>query len=515
MNSSNHARRVRARAIALSDPRPALARQALLWLAAGLFCLALLIGAGAARAAAPDSFADLAEKLLPAVVNISTTQTVKPERGPDMPQFPPGSPFEEFFKDFFDKQGRSNGGPPRRATSLGSGFIIDSSGLVVTNNHVIADADEINVILHDESAFKAEVVGRDAKTDLALLRIKANKKLSAVSFGDSDGVRVGDWVLAIGNPFGLGGTVTAGIISARARDIHAGPYDDFLQTDASINRGNSGGPMFNLKGDVIGVNTAIISPSGGSIGIGFAIPATMAKAVIGDLQKYGKTRRGWLGVHIQSMTDEIAETLGLKEAKGALVASVAENGPAAKSGIRAGDVILTFDGKEVGEMRRLPRMVAETSLNKDVEVTVWRDRKRQTIRARIGELQEDETPELAKAESGKPANPAIPGQLQIPSVGFSVAAVNPQLRDRFNLGPDAKGLVITDVADNGPAAEKNIKAGDQLLEVSLEPVKTAQEVLGKVDAVKKDGRKLLLLTIVSNGTPRIVAVRVDSGQSRK
>ena len=310
-------RPVRVAAKALSRP----AVLPLQWLLAGLVMMAIVLTALAAHAGpAPDSFADLAERLLPSVVNISTTQTLKnPERAPDMPQFPPGSPFEEFFKDFMEKHGGNNpDAAPRRATALGSGFIIDPSGLVVTNNHVIADADEITVILHDEQAFKAEIVGRDVKADLALLRIKTPNKLPAISLGNSDEMRVGDWVLAIGNPFGLGGTVTAGIVSARARDINAGPYDDFLQTDASINKGNSGGPLLNLKGEVIGINTAIFSPSGGSIGIGFAIPSNLAKPVIADLQKYGKTRRGWLGVRIQSVTDEIAENLGLKDQHGAL-----------------------------------------------------------------------------------------------------------------------------------------------------------------------------------------------------
>ncbi|HJS32758.1 MAG TPA: Do family serine endopeptidase, partial [Alphaproteobacteria bacterium] len=317
-----------------------------------------------------QGFADLAERLLPAVVNISTTQTVRQDRnqqqgpqqgpqgerrrGPEVPQFPPGSPFEEFFREFFDRQGRPDA-PPRRTQSLGSGFVIDSTGYVVTNNHVIAEADEIKVILHDDTQLAAKVIGRDPKTDLAVLKVEPSKPLTAVKFGNSDQTRVGDWVVAIGNPFGLGGTVTAGIVSARARDINAGPYDDFIQTDASINRGNSGGPMFNLAGEIIGINTAIYSPSGGSVGIGFAIPANLAKPVIDQLRVSGKVRRGWLGVQIQSVTDEIAESLGLNKARGALVARVTENSPAAKGKIESGDVILKFDGKDVTEMRRLPR----------------------------------------------------------------------------------------------------------------------------------------------------------------
>ncbi|WP_375731161.1 Do family serine endopeptidase, partial [Azospirillum sp. B506] len=339
---------------------------------------------------APGSFADLAEKLLPAVVNISTSQSA-PQRPqgqrPEVPQFPPGSPFEDFFRDFFDRQQQQDQ-PQRKATSLGSGFIIDAkNGYVVTNNHVVQDADEITVILQDDTNIKAELVGKDSKTDLALLKIKTSHPLVAVPFGDSDAMRVGDWVLAIGNPFGLGGSVTAGIISARQRNIDAGPYDDFLQTDASINRGNSGGPMFNLNGEVIGINTAIFSPSGGSVGIGFAIPSNLAKQVVAQLKDYGKTRRGWLGVRIQAVTPEIAESLGLPNHKGALVASVTQDGPAAKGGIQAGDVVTKFDGREIDEMRRLPRVVAETSIDKAVPVEVWRKGKSQTVHVKVGELE--------------------------------------------------------------------------------------------------------------------------------
>jgi serine protease Do len=350
---------------------------------------ALLIVVPAALARpAPDGFADLAARLLPAVVNISTTQTVKTaERGgersgPDMPQFPPGSPFEQFFHDFFEHGLPKGERPeilPRHATSLGSGFVVDPAGYIVTNNHVIADADEITVILHDNTSLKAQVVGRDTKTD---------KPLTAVSWGDSDKSRVGDWVLAIGNPFGLGGSVTAGILSARQRDINSGPYDDFLQTDAPINRGNSGGPMFNMDGQVIGINTAIYSPSGGSIGIGFAIPSTLAKAVVSELRTESDhtVHRGWLGVRIQAVTGEIAESLGLDKPRGALVASVTDNGPAETAGIQPGDVVLSFDGKPVDDMRHLPRLVAETPVNKKVPVTVWRKRKETSLEVKVGKL---------------------------------------------------------------------------------------------------------------------------------
>jgi len=382
-------------------------------LAALLFAVPAIIASGPALArGAPDSFADLAARLLPSVVNISTSQTLKTAGGdqgtPDMPQFPPGSPFEEFFHDFLERnlpKGDHQDVTPRKATSLGSGFIIDPSGYIVTNNHVIADADEITVILHDNTNLKAKVIGRDTKTDIALLKVKADKPLVAVSWGDSDVARVGDWVLAIGNPFGLGGSVTAGILSARQRDINSGPYDDFLQTDAPINRGNSGGPMFNMDGQVIGINTAIYSPSGGSIGIGFAIPSALAKEVVSELQDEADhtVHRGWLGVRIQAVTDEIAESLGLNKTQGALVASVNDKGPAQVAGIQPGDVILDFDGKDVSDMRRLPRLVAETPVNKTVPVTLWRKRAETTVKVKVGRLEESDQ-QLASAKEAPKKN---------------------------------------------------------------------------------------------------------------
>jgi len=488
------------------------------WLLAGLVSLAIMAMAITAKAApAPDGFADLAERLLPAVVNISTTQTLKnPERAPDMPQFPPGSPFEEYFKDFLEKQGHAApDATPRKATALGSGFIIDPSGLVVTNNHVVADADEITVILHDEQAFKAKIVGRDLKADLALLKLQdAPAKLPFVAFGNSDEMRVGDWVIAIGNPFGLGGSVTAGIVSARARDISAGPYDDFLQTDAAINKGNSGGPLFNLKGEVIGINTAIYSQTGGSVGIGFSIPSNMAKPVITDLQKYGKTRRGWLGVRIQSVTDEIAENLGLKDQKGALVASVSPGGPAAKAGIKAGDVVVRFDGKDINEMRRLPRMVAETAINREVDVQVLRDGKPITVKAVVGELADDDDAEPAKV-SDKPAPKADNGQVAVSGLGLTVAPISAALRDRFELAPDAKGVVVTDVAANGLAADKGIRPGDVVVEVSRDPIKSPADFAQKVEAARKANRKTVLLLVQNDSGLRFVPLRVDVAENTK
>jgi serine protease Do len=483
---------------------------------------ALLLPLGASAKPAPDGFADLAVKLLPAVVNISSTQTIKADQGgkgpganrlgPDVPQFPPGSPFEEFFKDFLDRNQRQGQGQsqqqalPRQQTSLGSGFIIDPSGLVVTNNHVIDDADDITVTLQDDTNFKAEVVGRDTKTDLALLRIKSSKALPSVKFGDSDQTRVGDWVLAIGNPFGLGGSVTAGILSARAREINAGPYDDFLQTDASINRGNSGGPMFNMNGDVIGINTAIYSPSGGSIGIGFAIPANLAKPVLDQIKQFGHPRRGWLGVNIQSVSDEIAESLGLDKPRGALIASVHDGGPAQQAGIQPGDVVLSFDGREVTDMRHLPRIVAETPIDKVAKATVWRKRKEVSLDVKVGELKED----VQQASAPAKEKPAAPPTETVKALGLSLADLTPELRDRYGLADDAAGVVITDIDSAGPAADKGVHAGDLVVEVAQDNVKTTTQILSKIDEAKKAGRKSVLLLVDRQGDLRFVAVKLDN-----
>jgi len=457
---------------------------------------------------APESFADLSAKLVPAVVNVSTTQTVKREALPQMPQLPPGSPFEEFFKEFFDRQRRD--APARRATSLGSGFIIDSSGLVVTNNHVIADAEEISVVLHDETRLKAEVVGRDTKTDLALLRVKSDKPLPSISFGDSNKARVGDWVLAIGNPFGLGGSVTAGIISARARNINAGPYDDFIQTDAAINRGNSGGPLFDMDGRVIGINTAIYSPSGGSVGIGFSIPSNLARPVIEQLVKYGKARRGWLGVRIQTVTEELAESLGLDKPRGALVAAVTDKGPAQKAKVEVGDVILEFDGKPIDEMRELPRVVAETPIGKKAPLVVWRKGKKVTLSTELGEYPEDEQV-AAAPENGKPQAPATK---QVAALGISMAQITPELRQKFKLDEGAKGVVVTDVEANGVAAEKGVRAGDVIRKVGPDQgvVASPAEVLAKVEAARKAKMKTILFLFEREGNPRFVAIRLEKDQ---
>ncbi|MFI4948581.1 MAG: DegQ family serine endoprotease [Alphaproteobacteria bacterium] len=477
--------------------------------------LAVPIGFSSAARPAPDGFADLAEKLLPEVVNISTTQTLKPEHQKEpatsgRPQFPPGSPFEEFFKDFFDHNGKHSDNPepqPRKATSLGSGFIIDPSGYIVTNNHVIADADEITVILHDDTNLKAELVGRDTKTDVAVLKVKADKPLPAAAWGDSDKARVGDWVLAIGNPFGLGGSVTAGILSARQRDINSGPYDDFLQTDASINRGNSGGPMFDMNGGVIGINTAIYSPTGVSIGIGFAIPSSLAKTVVAELihEPDHAVHRGWLGVRIQAVTAEIAESLGLDKPSGALVASVSDKGPAQLGGIEPGDVILSFDGKKVADMRHLPRLVAESTVGKTVPVTVWRKRKETTLQVKVAKL--DETEQVAAKEPAK-EQPPTADKSTVTTLGLTLSNITPELKDKFSL-TDEKGVVVVDVTKDSAAAEKGLKPGDVIMEAAQEEIKSTSQVTGKIDEAKRSGRKSILLLIERQGDLRFIALRLD------
>jgi serine protease Do len=462
-----------------------------------------------AAARGPDAIADIAESVIDAVVNVSTSQTVESKPGA-MPQLPPGSPFEEFFDEFFKNRRGQGENPerdhtPRRVNSLGSGFIIDASGLVVTNNHVIADADEITIILNDGTKLKAEIIGRDLKTDLALLRVKPDKPLKAVQFGDSDKLRLGEWVVAIGNPFSLGGTVTAGIVSARNRDINSGPYDNYIQTDAAINRGNSGGPLFNLNGEVIGINTAIISPSGGSIGIGFAVPSKTAVPVIDQLRRYGETRRGWLGVRIQQVTDEIADSLNLKPARGALVAGVDDKGPAKPAGIEPGDVIVNFDGHEIKEMRDLPRVVADTPVGKEVQVVVVRKGKEETRTVKLGRLEDGEK----QAALTKHDTPTLPEEKSVvkKTLGLNLTNMSDDLRKRYKIKDGIKGVVITGVDDNSPASDKRISAGDVVVEVAQEPVSTADEVQSRIEQLKKDGRKSALLLLANGeGELRFVAL---------
>jgi serine protease Do len=483
-------------------------------IAVGAFCV---LGSPA-YARGPEGIADVAEKVIDAVVNISTSQTVeaKGDGRNTMPQLPPGSPFEEFFDDFFkNRRGpgggskggdRGDGAPPRKTNSLGSGFIIDSSGVVVTNNHVIADADEINVILNDGTKIKAELVGVDKKTDLAVLKFKPSKPLTAVKFGDSDKLRLGDWVVAIGNPFSLGGTVTAGIVSAKNRDISSGPYDSYIQTDAAINRGNSGGPLFNLEGEVIGVNTLIISPSGGSIGIGFAVPSKTVAGVVDQLRQFGELRRGWLGVRIQSVTDEIAESLNIKPARGALVAGVDEKGPAKPAGIEPGDVVVRFDGKDIKDPKDLSRVVADTAVDKEVDVVVIRKGQEETKRVRLGRLQDpDKVQAAVKTDEPAPEKPATQKAL-----GLDLATLSKDLRTRYKIKDSVKGVVVTNVDANSDAAEKRLSAGDVIVEVAQEAVSSGAEVQKRIEQLKKDGKKSVLL-LVSNGDGelRFVALSVQ------
>jgi len=479
--------------------------------------MAMMSSPSLAQARGPEVIADVAEKVIDAVVNVSTSQTVEARGGI---QVPPGSPFEDFFEEFFKNrrgqngQNGENGKAPnqnnrsRRVNSLGSGFIIDPSGVVVTNNHVIADADEVTVILNDGTRLKAEVVGRDTKIDLAVLKVKSDKPLKAVRFGDSDKLRLGEWVIAIGNPFSLGGTVTAGIVSARNRDINSGPYDNYIQTDAAINRGNSGGPLFNLDGDVVGINTAIISPSGGSIGIGFAVPSKAALPIIDQLRQFGEARRGWLGVRIQQVTDDIAESLNIKPARGALIAGVDDKGPAKPAGIEPGDVIVKFDGHDIKEMRDLPRVVADTAVGKDVEVIVIRKGKELTKRVKLGRL-EEETQKQASLTPKKDAAPEEKSVVQ-KSLGLKLSNMSENLRKRYKIKDNVKGIVITGVDDNSAAAEKRLQAGDVIVEVAQDPVGSAEDLQKKLDQLKKDGRKSALFLVANaEGELRFVALSLQ------
>jgi len=456
---------------------------------------------------APDSFADMVEDLLPAVVNISSTQKAEaPSDYPDMPQFPPGSPLEDFFDEFMDKRGM--GTPTTPPASLGSGFIIDAEkGIVVTNNHVVKDADEVRVIFHDDESVEAEVIGRDEKTDLAILKVTTDKKLTAVKFGDSNVLRVGDWVVAIGNPFGLGGTVTAGIVSARSRDIHSGPYDDYIQTDASINRGNSGGPMFNLKGEVIGINTAIFSPTGGSVGIGFAIPSALAQPVVDQIVEFGRTRRGWIGVRIQTVTEEIAESLGLKKPHGALVASITEGGPAEKAGLKPGDIILEFNGKKIKEMREVPRIVAETKINTDVPLVIWRDNKEVKSKISVAELEKAEDEGLLGSVAG--SSETAKG-VDIDKLDITVSSLNDALRQEFGVPSTVSGIIVTKVDPSSEAARKGIDQGDVIVDIDQQPVKDAENANDIIRRAAKNGRSSVLLLINREGDVSFVALKLDT-----
>ncbi len=458
---------------------------------------------------APESFADLAEILLPSVVNISSTQKVEAREDlPELPQLPPGSPFEDFFEEFLNRRGGQNT-PQIPPASLGSGFIIDAeNGYIITNNHVIRDAEEVRVTLHDDTTLTADVIGMDDKTDIAVLKVNTKKKLHAVKFGDSDVMRVGDWVVAIGNPFGLGGTVTAGIVSARQRDINSGPYDDFIQTDASINRGNSGGPMFNLQGEVIGINTAIFSPSGGSVGIGFAIPSSLADPVIKQIIEYGRTRRGWLGVKIQTVTDEIAESLSMDSAHGALVASVNENSPAGKAELQAGDVIVEFNNQRVDEMRQLPRIVAETKIDTEVPIVIWRNGEKITKSVSVGELEKAEEDGLIDNAANDNVPPSVKDE-KVSELGISLSPMSKLTREQYAVPDSVEGLVITQVDNLSEAAEKGLMPGDIVVEINQKKVESLKDVSTAIAQAEKDGKGSVLLLLNNQGSVRFTAIKLS------
>jgi serine protease Do len=472
-----------------------------------------------------QSLSPIVERVMPAVVNISVTmkngagdesvQDESDDPGAPVPGFPQ-SPLDEFLKRFFDQQGMGggpNGMPQHRPQvgkriALGSGFIVDPSGYVVTNNHVVGDAQEVSVVFQDNSKHPAKVVGHDDKTDLALLKIDAPKPLPYVTWGDSDNAKVGDWIMAVGNPFGLGGSVTAGIVSARGRDIHSGPFDDFLQLDAPINRGNSGGPTFDMSGQVIGINTAIYSPSGGSVGIGFAIPSNLAKQVVAQLREHGKVDRGWLGVQVQELTPEIAAGLGLDKAdpKGALVAVVQPNSPAAKAGVRQGDVIVRYDGKPVDKLRDLPRLVADTPAGKQAEITVWRDKQQETLRTTIAELSgQDKQMASAGDEGSAPqAKPEKAGAL-----GLQLAPLDEQVRQRLHLGKEVKGVVVAGVKDQSPAAELGLQPGDVIMSVNNKGVATPKQAAAALNEAQASTDKNVLLLLNRRGVTQFVGLSLD------
>ncbi|MCA1335016.1 Do family serine endopeptidase [Pseudooceanicola marinus] len=464
----------------------------------GLLAVALLLAQAISARALPESFADLAEKISPAVVNITTSTTVTAGTGPS-PIVPEGSPFEDFFREFQDRNGGDGGEPrPRRSQALGSGFVISEDGYIVTNNHVIENADEIQIEFFDGDVIDAELVGTDPKTDIALLKVEADQPLPFVSFGDSDTARVGDWVVAMGNPLGQGFSVSAGIVSARNRAL-SGTYDDYIQTDAAINRGNSGGPLFNTDGEVIGVNTAILSPNGGSIGIGFSMASNVVNRVVDQLQQYGETRRGWLGVRIQDVTPDMAEAMGLEEAAGAMVTDVPE-GPAMDAGMESGDVITVFDGVEVEDTRALVRQVGNTEVGKTVRVTVWRNGDTETLRVTLGRRETSEGG-MAEAEIQDEAEPQV-----LDLMGMSLSELTPDLRQQLDLGQDIDGLVVTDVDEMAEAYEKGVRAGDLITDAGQQKISTVAELEEQISVAEEAGRKSILLLIRRQGDPRFVAL---------
>jgi len=446
---------------------------------------------------APASFADLAERLMPSVVNISTTTTVTTSSNP-FPgfQFPPGSPFEDMFKEFGTPQ-------KRKSAALGSGFIIDEKGIVITNNHVIQDSEDIVVRVGGDKEYKATIIGADPLSDIAVLQIVSKEKFIPVKFGDSDKARIGDWVIAIGNPFGLGGTVTSGIISARNRSIGLSRYEDYIQTDASINSGNSGGPLFDMNGDVIGINTAILG-KGGSIGIGFSIPSNSAKKVVSQLIEFGETKRGWLGVRIQVVTKEIADVEKLDEARGALVASVAEKSPSDKAGIKAGDIILEFNGTKINEMKELPKIVAQTKVGKTVDVKVWRNKEEITKKIKLGRLETSDDFKVRKTLE----DIEKPDVSEIKSLKIIARLLNKKDIEQRKLPNQTTGLVITNIGKNSPVNYLNI--GDVIVEAQKKKIKSIKDLEDIVNKALKSNQKTILVVIYnSQNQRRYIGVKLD------
>ena len=464
-----------------------------------IMSLTMLLASVQAGLSRPDSFADLAEQLSPAVVNITTTTIVSTGLGP-RPRVPEGSPLEDFFEDFLD---RGQPGEPdqrqRRGSALGSGFVISADGYIVTNNHVIESADEILIeFFNGGGELPAKLIGTDPRTDIALLKVEPTEPLPFVPFGDSDMARVGDWVLAIGNPLGQGFSVSAGIVSARGRSLQ-GAYDDYIQTDAAINRGNSGGPLFNMDGQVIGVNTAILSPNGGSIGIGFSMASNVVTNVVDQLREFGETRRGWLGVSIQDITPDLAEAMGLEDANGALITDVPE-GPAMDAGIKSGDVILNFDGKDVSDTRELVRLVGDADVGNAVRVVVYRDGATQTMLVTLGRRESAEA-----ALAGEQA-PGAPELQDLEVLGMTLAPISPGFREDFNVEQDIRGVALVDVDEDSEAFEKGLRKGDVITEIAQEPVQTPQDVSDRLKAAKEAGRNSVLMLVHKEGEPRFVAL---------
>ncbi|MDA9582808.1 Do family serine endopeptidase [Amylibacter sp.] len=461
----------------------------------------MLLNMSAYARGAPESFADLAEELSPSVVNITTSTTIAGVTDQARPQIPEGSPFEDLFKDFFnnDEGGQAR---PRRSSALGSGFVISADGYIVTNNHVIDKADEIVIEFFDGKELVAELVGRDPKTDIAVLKVEATEPLPFVGFGDSDIARVGDWVMAIGNPLGQGFSVSAGIISARNRTLRSGPYDDFIQTDAAINRGNSGGPLFNMNGEVIGVNTAIISPNGGSIGLGFSMSSRVVGRVVNQLKEYGETRRGWLGVQIQDIDSDMAEALGLEKVSGALVSGVPD-GPGADAGILSGDVILSFDGMEVENTRGLVTIVGNADVGKVVDVIIFRDGKSKTIKVTLGRR------EAAEKEKIVPTAKVPEKIKETEELGMKLLTINSETRTQLNLPEDLNGVAVLDVAETSDAYEKGIRAGDVIVEAGRTKVTDVNDISDIFGNAISSGRKSILLLVKRGDNSRFVGLSLS------